>query len=66
MARLASVLTPYWKWRQPRLEDEPIAYDGGFTTEQIQPLLRALLERVHSVTGHPRPNGWHQRRDERA
>lgn len=65
MARLAGILTPYWLWRQPRLEDDPIADDGGFTIDHIQPLLRALLERVHSVTGHPRPNGWHQRRDSR-
>ncbi|MBA2932587.1 hypothetical protein HZF05_00635 [Sphingomonas sp. CGMCC 1.13654] len=66
MARLADVLTPYWVWRRPHLDGEPTPDNGGFTIEQIQPLLRALLERVHSVTGHPRPNGWHQRRDDRA
>jgi hypothetical protein len=60
MARLAAVLTPYWKWRQPRWDD-PTPADGGFTVDQVRPLLRALLNRVHEVTGHPRPNGWRQR-----
>lgn len=60
MARLAAVLTPYWKWRQPRW-GEPIPADGGFTADQVRPLLRALLNRVHGVTGHPRPNGWRRR-----
>lgn len=60
MARLAVVLTPYWKWRQP-CWDDPIPADGGFTADQVRPLLRALLNRVHEVTGHPRPNGWRRR-----
>lgn len=58
MARLAMVLDPYWKWNQPRLFGEPEPDDGGFTVEQVRPLLRALLDRVHEVTGHPRPPGW--------
>jgi len=60
MARLAAVLTPYWKWRQPRWDD-PTPADGGFTAGEVRPLLRALLNRVHEVTGHPRPNGWRRR-----
>lgn len=60
MARLAAVLTPYWKWRQPRW-DEPMPADGDFTAKQVRPLLRALLDRVHEITGHPRPNGWQRR-----
>ena len=60
MARLAVVLTPYWKWRQPRWSD-PAPDDGGFNANEVRPLLRALLDRVHEVTGHPRPNGWRRR-----
>jgi hypothetical protein len=60
MARLAAVLTPYWKWRQPRWYEQMPA-DGGFTADQVRPLLRALLNRVHEVTGHPRPNGRRRR-----
>lgn len=58
MARLAGVLTPYWKWNQVRLFGEPEPDDGGYTVAQIFSLLRALLDHVHAVTGHPRPNGW--------
>lgn len=58
MARLAGVLTPYWKWNQVRLFGEPEPDDGGFTVAQVRPLLRTLLDRVHDLTGHPRPNGW--------
>lgn len=58
MARLAVVLTPFWKWNQLPRRGQPEPDDGGFTTEQIRPLLRALLEHVHRVTGHPRPRGW--------
>lgn len=58
MARLAAILSPYWQWNSVRLFGEPKPDDGGFTVEQISPLLRALLDRVHGVTGHPRPNGW--------
>jgi len=61
MARLALVLTPYWKWNRPRLFGEPEPDDGGFSPERVLPLLRALLDRVHDVTGHPRPRGWRRR-----
>ncbi|MFA6118226.1 MAG: hypothetical protein WC729_29845 [Sphingomonas sp.] len=58
MGRLAVVLTPYWKWNQPPRWGEPEPDDGGFTADQIRPLLRALLDHVHRITGHPRPRGW--------
>jgi len=58
MARLAAVLTPYWKWNLPPRWGEPEPDDGGFTGDQIRPLLRGLLDHVHRVTGHPRPRGW--------
>lgn len=57
MARLAAVLTPYCKWNQVRLFGEPEPDDGGFKAPQVSALLRALLDRVHDVTGHPRPRG---------
>ena len=62
MARLAAVLTPYCKWNQVRPFDEPEPNDGGFTVLQVRPLLHALLDRVHDVTGHPRPKGWPRKR----
>ena len=66
MARLAVVLSPYNKWNEVRLIGEPSSDDGGFTATQVCSLLRALLERVHDVTGQPRPNGWRRnRRDAR-
>lgn len=58
MARLATILSPYWKWGHMHRLDAPRPVDGGFTTAQVRPLLRGLLDRVHGVTGHPRPNGW--------
>lgn len=58
MARLAAVLTPYNKWNEVRLFGEAKPDDGAFTPDQVTTLLRALLERVHDVTGHRRPNGW--------
>ncbi len=64
LARLAAVLTPYWKWRHPRWND-PTPSNDGFTAGQVLPLLRALLNRLHEVTGHPRPNGWRRRLDGR-
>jgi hypothetical protein len=63
MARLAIVLTPYWKWNRSRW-DEPEPDDGGFTVHEVRPLLRALLDRVHDVTGHPRPTSWRRHRRE--
>lgn len=62
MTKLAVVLTPYWVWRHPHSGNGATPDDGGFTLDRIQPLLRALLDRAHSVTGHPRPCGWRQRR----
>lgn len=57
MVRLAAVLTPYWRWNQVRLFGEPEPDDGGLTAPQVHALLRALLDRVRDVTGHPRPRG---------
>ena len=62
MARLAAVLSPYWKWGHVHQFDQPRPSDGGFTISEVCPLLRSLLDRVHDVTGHPRPNGWHSSR----
>ncbi len=55
MARLAIVLTPYWRWNQVRLFGEPEPDDDELTAPQVHALLRALLDRVRDVTGHPRP-----------
>jgi hypothetical protein len=66
MARLAVALSPYWKWRHhydPWDEDRPNT--GGFVPATIMPPVRALLDRVHDVTGHPRPKGWRRDRQER-
>lgn len=54
MARLAAILTPYWKWGYPYLIGDPPMDDGGFSPEQVCVLIRALLDRVHDVTGHAR------------
>lgn len=64
MARLATVLTPYNHWNSPRLFGEPAPDDGGFAQHQVRLLLRALLDRVHDVTGHPHPNGWRRQQRE--
>jgi hypothetical protein len=64
MARLAVVLTPYWKWNTPRLWGEPAPDDGGFAVDHIRHQLRNLLDRVREVTGHPRPSRWRRRIDE--
>lgn len=61
MARLAAVLSPYWKWGHAHQYDQPRPDDGGFTLGEVRPILRALLDRVHDVTGHPRLNGWRRR-----
>lgn len=58
LLRLALILTPYWKWGYPQLIGDPPMDTGGFTTDQVRTLMRALLERVHDVTGHTRPRGW--------
>lgn len=56
-ARLAVILTPYWKWGYPHLIGDPPMDDGGFTHDQVRVLIRALLARVADVTGHLRPKG---------
>lgn len=64
MSRLAAVLSPYWKWNGRPMDGDPLPLDdGGFAPQQVDLLLRVLLDRVHDVTGHPRPKGWrrHQR-----
>ena len=64
MSRLAAVLSPYWKWNDRPMDGDPPPLDaGGFTSQQVCFLLRVLLDRVHDVTGHPRPKSW--RRDRR-
>ncbi|WP_371431959.1 hypothetical protein [Novosphingobium sp.] len=57
MARLASVLSPYWKWgyHYDSWEEQPDR--DGFTPATIIPLVRALVDRVHDVTGHRAPSG---------
>jgi hypothetical protein len=57
MARLAVILSPYWKWGYPHLIGDPPMDDGGFTHDRVRVLIRALLARVADVTGHPRPKG---------
>jgi hypothetical protein len=53
---LAAILTPYDKWRHPTPSGN---YDEvPFTGAEIRRLTRALLDHVHRVTGHPRPNWW--------
>jgi hypothetical protein len=64
MARLAAVLSPYGRWNQVYLFGEPKPDDGGLTTTEVRNLLRALLDRVHDVTGHSRPNGWRHSQQE--
>lgn len=61
MTRLAVVLSPYWKWGHAHQFDQPRPDDGGLTIGQVRPILRALLDRAHDVTGHPRPHGWRRR-----
>lgn len=56
-ARLAFILSPYWKWGYPHLIGDPPMDDGGFKPDQVRVLIRALLGRVADVTGHPRPKG---------
>ncbi|NWK94685.1 hypothetical protein DM806_03190 [Sphingobium lactosutens] len=63
MGRLAIILSPFWKWGYPRLHGDPPMDDGGFTSADVRHLVRALLDRVHDLTGHPRPKGC--RRDPR-
>lgn len=64
MAWLAVILSPYWKWGYPHLIGDPPMDDGGFTPDRVRLLVRALLNRVADVTGHPRPNGWRRHPEE--
>lgn len=59
MELLAAILSPYGKWRNASPRD--VAPDFPFSAEELQMLTRALLDRVHQVTGHPRPHGWQHR-----
>lgn len=63
MARLAVVLTPYWKWNSAQqLYDKRDVDDGGFSVVQVRHVLRALLDQIREVTGHSQPDGWHRHR----
>ena len=64
MARLAIILSPYWKWGYPHLIGDPPMDDGDFTPDRVRPLVRALLDRVADGTGHPRPQGFERRQRE--
>ncbi len=57
MARLAVILSPFWKWGYPHLIGDPPMDDGAFTPDQVRVLIRMLLDRIQDVTGHSRPRG---------
>lgn len=59
MELLTAILSPYGKWRHASPRD--VAPDFPFTMHEIRTLTRALLDRVHEVTGHPHPRGWRRR-----
>jgi hypothetical protein len=62
MAWLAAVLSPYWKWGYHYDEwEKGRPQIGGFIPATVTPLVRALVDRVHDVTGHPRPRGCQRR-----
>lgn len=61
MARLAVILSPYWKWGYPHLIGDPPMEDGGFTPDRVRALVRTLLDRVADGTGHSRPQGCQPR-----
>lgn len=61
MARLALVLTPYWKWNRPRQFGEAQPDDGGFAPDEVRMLLRALLDHAQRVTGHKSPRSPNRR-----
>lgn len=62
MARLAAVLSPFWKWGYHYADwEEDRPRTGDFIPATITPLVRALVDRVHDVTGHPRPKGCQRR-----
>lgn len=56
MARLTLVLTPYWQWNALSCYQGLNPDDGGFTATQVGTLLRALLDHIREVTGHPLPD----------
>jgi hypothetical protein len=65
MARLAAVLSPYWKWGYHYDQwDKDQPDTGGFVPATIVPIMRTLLDRVHDLTGHPRPKGCRRERQE--
>ena len=57
--RLTAVLSPYGKWRNSDLRRPPA--ECSLSDHEVRQLTRALLDRVHQVTGHPRPRGWRKR-----
>lgn len=59
MELLTAILSPYGKWRNASPRD--VAPDFPFSAQELRMLTRALLDRVHQVTGHPRPCGWQHR-----
>lgn len=62
MARLAIILTPFWKWGYPHLIGDPPMDDGKFTPDRVRSLIRALLDRVRDGTGHSLPRGLRRER----
>ena len=60
LEHLAATLSPYSKWRNADLRSP--SRDCSLSNQSIRQLTRALLERVHQITGHPRPRGWRRRR----
>jgi hypothetical protein len=54
-ARLAVFLSPYGKFRNPGFRTPR---DCPYSGAEVCQLVRALLDRIHEVTGHRRPRGW--------
>jgi hypothetical protein len=52
MARLARVLTPYWKWNPSRLRDHRQPSAWSFHPDEVRVLLGTMLKQVRQVTGH--------------
>ena len=59
LEHLAAILSPYGKWRNADRRNPPP--DCSYSNRELCRLTRAALERVHQVTGHPRPRGWQRR-----
>ncbi|MBN8808258.1 MAG: hypothetical protein J0I47_08475 [Sphingomonas sp.] len=53
LATLAAALSPYSKWRNAGMRE--VDPNFAFALDDIQPLVRSLLDRVRDVTGHARP-----------